>query len=220
MLKATFPRKPVIVGVKNGFPISGPERYVPVQRKLAGYRLWLLSWTPFRIRRHFPRLIRTWRQLMGRETLPRLAEKEARLIVKEAQGRADLGFQWNVLVAFVNLFVFSVAVQYGIEILAWSYVAVCLVYFAAMRVVLWYLIGLAWKEYIHALRSSLAFGIVMFLVVTGLAYVLGHYLEGYRLLFALVGGGAAVYAAAWWMFERQYLAELGELMFVPQGRGV
>jgi O-antigen/teichoic acid export membrane protein len=78
-----------------------------------------------------------------------------------SKGRADLGFWQSVIVAVVSAVVFYFTVQVGVPTLAWSYSALMVVQFAALLLVMKWLVGFRFGPFFRLMALPLAASAVM-----------------------------------------------------------
>lgn len=126
-----------------------------------------------------------------------------------AEGRADISFKWNAFVAITNLSVFWFMVRYGVYGIAWSFTCLSLIYFVLGRMIMQYVVGLQWREYIAALARPAISAIIMSAsVYLGYLILVSRVTANGLILALLASMGTVVYVATLFTLDRQLLRYL------------
>lgn len=131
-----------------------------------------------------------------------------------AKGRPDIGFIWNVIIAVVNTAVFLVAVDLGLQAVAWAYMILTLIYFVIFHsFVLNAVIGLRLGEYLASISRPALMSVVMGLVVgAGYLAITPLAFNNVAKLVCLVVTGVLTYAVLALVMESSYLGDLWNLL--------
>ena len=138
-----------------------------------------------------------------------------------AKGRPDIGFIWNVFIAVVNTAVFLVAVNLGLQAVAWAYMILSLIYFVILHsIVLNFVIGLRLGACLASISRPALMSVVMglvvgavYLAITPLAFNIVAKLA------CLVATGVMTYTVLALVMESSYLGDLWNLLNCRQVGG-
>ncbi len=132
-----------------------------------------------------------------------------------AKGRADIGFKWNVTVAAINTAVFWMCAKYyGVYAVAWSWVALSILYAILMQLILNYIVKLQFVDYVASFSKSLILSIGMGLVVyVGYLFLPAIITNEMLLLAVLIALGFGSYALANIFFDHENLSHTIALIF-------
>lgn len=136
-----------------------------------------------------------------------------------AHGRADLGFYWNLAVSVLNGAVFLVAVQWGVQSVAWSYAALSLLHFIGINRVICGFVQVQFSSYLQASARAFAATLIMASVLGIAEQALGAIQVPDPLTLAvLIGAGMLTYTLSALRLERPFFAEARSLL-TGNGRG-
>ena len=132
-----------------------------------------------------------------------------------AKGRADIGFKWNVTVAAINTVVFWMCAKYySVYAVAWSWVALSIVYAIFMQLILNYIVKLQFVEYVASFAKSLILSIGMGVVVyVGYLVLPAMITNEMLLLVVLIALGFGSYALANIFFDHDNFSQTIALIF-------
>lgn len=136
-----------------------------------------------------------------------------------AKGRADIGFKWNLFVAFITTGLFLLIVRHGIYAMAWAESMLNCFLFIIILWLLYYLIKLRPLEYLGALWRPAAMAGAMGAVVY-CVYLLMEPRVGSNLVIfiCLIAVGAIVYGLAVVLFERKFIMGYLRILLKKTGR--
>lgn len=131
-----------------------------------------------------------------------------------AKGRADLGFIWDLFIAFFNGLIIWMVVKEGVTAVALAYVLVSFINFILGRKLLHYVIGLTNKEYFSTLLKPTLINILMGLGVYGMFH-LSKQMElsvSWFLLICLVIAGVGLYIILFWFIDRTAIHQIKNML--------
>jgi teichuronic acid exporter len=126
------------------------------------------------------------------------------------KGKVEMSFYWNLSMSIVSLIVFWAIAPYGLQVLAWSVVAV----FGVMMLLSWKsyyydTVGMQWTVYCRVLLQPLLFSAAMAVSVYALRLTLaGRVASDILQLVILVSVGGVIYTGLHLAFARDYLRHL------------
>lgn len=136
-----------------------------------------------------------------------------------ARGRADIGFYWALFVAAINVPVFLLVVDHGLEAIAWTWVALMLLYWLLLAGVLRVLIGMGIGRYLRELaRPLLVAGGTGGVLALGVALLERFTASAGVAVAVLVPLACLAAGALIWMFEREFLLTQLRSLKRPGGR--
>ena len=133
-----------------------------------------------------------------------------------SKGWADIGFNWNFIVAVVNAVVFYLMTRYGIVALTIAFAGISLLQFVVLQTITGNMIELTWRRYLRELFPDFLVSLLMGAVIFG-SYLAGTSLklQPVPLLAIMIGVTLVVYTALLALFRKAYLRELRDAI-VPE----
>ncbi len=126
-----------------------------------------------------------------------------------SKGRADIGFNWNFIVAIINAVVFFLMTRYGLVALTIAFAGISLLQFVVLQTITGNMIELTWRRYLRELTPDSLVSVVLGAAIFG-SYLAGTSLklQPIPLLVIMLGVTIVVYAALLTYLRRAYLREL------------